>query len=150
MVKVSIYEIVVGDIVPLRIGDQVSNITGHGNLIRSRLNHYLFVSIFWVIQVPADGVLVSGHSLAIDESSMTGESKIVSVPSSPIRSFIGSIRFSSVYFSGAKRSERSFLDVRLQGCRWRWHYDGNPVILICSIILEKSPILHLNRRRSRS
>lgn len=49
MVKVSIFDIVVGDIVPLRIGDQV----------------------------PADGVLVSGHSLALDESSMTGESKIV-------------------------------------------------------------------------
>ncbi|CAN6908402.1 unnamed protein product [Brassica oleracea] len=28
-------------------------------------------------QVPVDGVLISGHSLAIDESSMTGESKIV-------------------------------------------------------------------------
>lgn len=28
--------------------------------------------------MPADGVLVTGHSLAIDESSMTGESKIVS------------------------------------------------------------------------
>ncbi|XP_040969259.1 calcium-transporting ATPase 9, plasma membrane-type isoform X3 [Gossypium hirsutum] len=48
-VKVSIYDVVVGDVVPLKIGDQV----------------------------PADGVLVSGHSLAIDESSMTGESKIV-------------------------------------------------------------------------
>ncbi|KAM7260123.1 hypothetical protein ACFE04_015864 [Oxalis oulophora] len=48
-VKISIYDIVVGDLVPLHIGDQV----------------------------PADGVLVSGHSLAIDESSMTGESKIV-------------------------------------------------------------------------
>ncbi|KAM3267793.1 calcium-transporting ATPase 9, plasma membrane-type [Capsicum chacoense] len=47
--KISIYEIVVGDVVPLKIGDQV----------------------------PADGVLISGHSLAIDESSMTGESKIV-------------------------------------------------------------------------
>ncbi|XP_049392928.1 calcium-transporting ATPase 9, plasma membrane-type isoform X1 [Solanum stenotomum] len=47
--RISIYEIVVGDVVPLRIGDQV----------------------------PADGVLISGHSLAIDESSMTGESKIV-------------------------------------------------------------------------
>jgi Ca2+-transporting ATPase len=31
------------------------------------------------LQVPADGVLISGHSLAINESSMTGESKIVSV-----------------------------------------------------------------------
>ncbi|KMS97215.1 hypothetical protein BVRB_7g177670 [Beta vulgaris subsp. vulgaris] len=47
--KVSIYDIVVGDIVPLKIGDQV----------------------------PADGIFISGHSLAIDESSMTGESKIV-------------------------------------------------------------------------
>ncbi|KAG7582787.1 Cation-transporting P-type ATPase N-terminal [Arabidopsis suecica] len=48
-VKISIYDVVVGDVIPLRIGDQV----------------------------PADGVLISGHSLAIDESSMTGESKIV-------------------------------------------------------------------------
>ncbi|CAL5343474.1 unnamed protein product [Camellia sinensis] len=28
-------------------------------------------------QVPAGGIIISGHSLAIDESSMTGESKIV-------------------------------------------------------------------------
>ncbi|KAL5216776.1 hypothetical protein ABZP36_008177 [Zizania latifolia] len=48
-VLVSIYDLVVGDVVPLKIGDQV----------------------------PADGVLISGHSLSIDESSMTGESKIV-------------------------------------------------------------------------
>ncbi|XP_028084438.1 calcium-transporting ATPase 9, plasma membrane-type-like isoform X1 [Camellia sinensis] len=27
--------------------------------------------------VPADGIIISGHSLAIDESSMTGESKII-------------------------------------------------------------------------
>ncbi|EYU26420.1 hypothetical protein MIMGU_mgv1a024499mg [Erythranthe guttata] len=47
--KVSIYEIVVGDVIPLKIGDQV----------------------------PADGILISGHSLAIDASSMTGKSKIV-------------------------------------------------------------------------
>ncbi|KAL7600624.1 hypothetical protein Lser_V15G22166 [Lactuca serriola] len=30
-----------------------------------------------VDQVPADGVLISGHSLSVDESSMIGESKIV-------------------------------------------------------------------------
>ncbi|XVE91068.1 hypothetical protein DITRI_Ditri20bG0126300 [Diplodiscus trichospermus] len=48
-VKISIYDVVVGDVVPLKIGDQV----------------------------PADGILITGHSLAIDESSMTGESKIV-------------------------------------------------------------------------
>jgi Ca2+-transporting ATPase len=43
---VSIFDLVVGDIVPLSIGGQV----------------------------PADGVLVEGHSLSIDESTMTGES----------------------------------------------------------------------------
>ncbi|KAF5461682.1 hypothetical protein F2P56_017761 [Juglans regia] len=48
-IEISIYDIVVGDVIPLNIGDQV----------------------------PADGVLISGHSLAVDESSMTGESKIV-------------------------------------------------------------------------
>ncbi|CAF1710250.1 unnamed protein product [Brassica napus] len=37
------------------------------------------ISIYNVVfgDVPADGVLISGHSLAIDESSMTCESKIV-------------------------------------------------------------------------
>ncbi|CAH1432570.1 unnamed protein product [Lactuca virosa] len=48
-VEISIFDIVVGDVITLKIGDQV----------------------------PADGVLISGHSLSIDESSMTGESKIV-------------------------------------------------------------------------
>ncbi|GER44799.1 calcium-transporting ATPase 8 family protein [Striga asiatica] len=48
-IKISIFDIVVGDVVPLKIGDQV----------------------------PADGLVVSCHSLSIDESSMTGESKIV-------------------------------------------------------------------------
>ncbi|KAK3000569.1 hypothetical protein RJ639_021979 [Escallonia herrerae] len=56
--KVSIYDLVVGDVVPLKIGDQ---------------------AICWNqnSEVPADGILINGHSLAIDESSMTGESKIV-------------------------------------------------------------------------
>ncbi|KAL2533398.1 Calcium-transporting ATPase 8 [Abeliophyllum distichum] len=45
-INVSIFDIVVGDVVPLKI-------------------------------VPADGILVTGHSLAIDDSSMTGESKVV-------------------------------------------------------------------------
>ncbi|CAO2037366.1 unnamed protein product [Urochloa humidicola] len=48
-IQVSIFDLVVGDVVALKIGDQV----------------------------PADGVVISSHSLAIDESSMTGESKIV-------------------------------------------------------------------------
>ncbi|XP_058765033.1 putative calcium-transporting ATPase 13, plasma membrane-type [Vicia villosa] len=49
--KVSIFEIVVGDIVCLKIGDQV----------------------------PADGLFVDGHSLRVDESSMTGESDHVEI-----------------------------------------------------------------------
>ncbi|TKY50099.1 putative calcium-transporting ATPase 13 [Spatholobus suberectus] len=43
---VSIFEIVVGDVICLKIGDQV----------------------------PADGLFIEGHSLKVDESSMTGES----------------------------------------------------------------------------
>lgn len=49
--KVLIYDLVVGDIVHLSIGDQV----------------------------PADGILISGHSLVIDESSLSGESEPVNV-----------------------------------------------------------------------
>eukprot|EP00245_Coleochaete_scutata_P007824 TRINITY_DN235_c0_g1_i2.p1 TRINITY_DN235_c0_g1~~TRINITY_DN235_c0_g1_i2.p1 ORF type:complete len:1141 (-),score=219.14 TRINITY_DN235_c0_g1_i2:536-3958(-) len=48
--KVSIYDLVVGDIVLLGVGDVV----------------------------PADGVFVHGYSLKLDESSMTGESDVVS------------------------------------------------------------------------
>ncbi|KAK3142086.1 hypothetical protein QOZ80_4BG0342040 [Eleusine coracana subsp. coracana] len=46
---VSIHDLVAGDVVPLKIGDQI----------------------------PADGMLITGYSLSVDESSMTGESKIV-------------------------------------------------------------------------
>lgn len=49
--KISIFEIVVGDVVCLKIGDQV----------------------------PADGVFIDGHSLRVDESSMTGESDHVEI-----------------------------------------------------------------------
>ncbi|KAI9089736.1 hypothetical protein K1719_029029 [Acacia pycnantha] len=48
---VSIYDIVVGDVVRLKIGDQV----------------------------PADGLFLEGHSLQVDESSMTGESDHVEI-----------------------------------------------------------------------
>ncbi|MBA0742385.1 hypothetical protein Gogos_015449 [Gossypium gossypioides] len=48
---VSIFELVVGDIVSLKTGDQI----------------------------PADGLFVEGHSLKVDESSMTGESDHVEV-----------------------------------------------------------------------
>ncbi|RDY05350.1 putative calcium-transporting ATPase 11, plasma membrane-type, partial [Mucuna pruriens] len=49
--KVSIYDLVVGDIVHLSTGDQV----------------------------PADGIYISGYSLVIDESSLTGESEPVNI-----------------------------------------------------------------------
>ncbi|GKA75754.1 calcium-transporting ATPase 12, plasma membrane-type-like protein [Tanacetum coccineum] len=49
--KISIFDIVVGDIVILNIGDQI----------------------------PADGLFIDGHSLLIDESSMTGESEHIEV-----------------------------------------------------------------------
>ncbi|XP_052185732.1 calcium-transporting ATPase 12, plasma membrane-type-like [Diospyros lotus] len=51
--KISIFDIVVGDIVFLAIGDQI----------------------------PADGLFLKGHSLQVDESSMTGESDHVEVDS---------------------------------------------------------------------
>ncbi|XP_042482482.1 putative calcium-transporting ATPase 13, plasma membrane-type isoform X2 [Macadamia integrifolia] len=49
--QISIFDIVVGDIVCLKIGDQI----------------------------PADGLFLDGHSLQVDESSMTGESDHVEV-----------------------------------------------------------------------
>ncbi|XP_058086640.1 calcium-transporting ATPase 12, plasma membrane-type-like [Magnolia sinica] len=49
--KISIFEVVVGDVVCLKIGDQI----------------------------PADGLFLNGHSLQLDESSMTGESDHVNV-----------------------------------------------------------------------
>ncbi|KAK9075880.1 hypothetical protein SSX86_004209 [Deinandra increscens subsp. villosa] len=52
--KVSIYDLVVGDIVHLSIGDQV----------------------------PADGIFISGYSLLVDESSLTGESDHIEIDES--------------------------------------------------------------------
>ncbi|XP_060180919.1 putative calcium-transporting ATPase 13, plasma membrane-type [Lycium barbarum] len=49
--QISIFEIVVGDVICLKTGDQI----------------------------PADGILVEGHSLQVDESSMTGESDHVKI-----------------------------------------------------------------------
>lgn len=49
--RISIFDIVVGDVVSLKIGDQI----------------------------PADGLLLAGHSLQVDESSMTGESDHIEI-----------------------------------------------------------------------
>ncbi|KAL3849905.1 hypothetical protein ACJIZ3_011787 [Penstemon smallii] len=51
--KASIFDVVVGDVIYLTIGDQV----------------------------PADGIFIDGHSLSVDESSMTGESDHLEVNS---------------------------------------------------------------------
>ena len=51
--EISIFDIVVGDVVLLNLGDQI----------------------------PADGLFLSGHSLLIDESSMTGESDHIEIDS---------------------------------------------------------------------
>ncbi|KAI3787782.1 hypothetical protein L2E82_00209 [Cichorium intybus] len=49
--KISIFDVVVGDVVILNIGDQI----------------------------PADGLFINGHSLLVDESSMTGESDHIDI-----------------------------------------------------------------------
>jgi magnesium-transporting ATPase (P-type) len=79
------------------------------------------------LQVPADGVLISGHSLAIDESSMTGESKVVSLSTTepfavPNSAFIGFSLLGDIL--GPQGSKGTILDVWLQGCRWLWFYVG--------------------------
>ncbi|OVA03454.1 Cation-transporting P-type ATPase [Macleaya cordata] len=52
--NISIFDIVVGDVVCLKIGDQI----------------------------PADGLFLNGHSLQVDESSMTGETEPVEIDNS--------------------------------------------------------------------
>ncbi|KAG0598154.1 hypothetical protein M758_12G050700 [Ceratodon purpureus] len=74
--KISIWDIVVGDVIPLSIGDQV----------------------------PADGIFMEGHSLLIDESTMTGESE-------PVR----------------KDSKRPFL---MSGCKV---IDGQGIMLVTGV-----------------
>jgi Ca2+-transporting ATPase len=75
-IKISIFEIVVGDVLPLKIGDQVN--IRKSEFLSMVIEYFCSTLITLLIyQVPADGVLITGHSLAIDESSMTGESKIV-------------------------------------------------------------------------
>lgn len=62
----------------------VSNLLDVCYIIQLDVLIFLMFAFFGIhaskfLQVAADGILVSGHSLALDESSMTGESKIVSI-----------------------------------------------------------------------
>ena len=78
---------------------------------------FLLTTTFLILsQVPADGILISGHSLAIDESSMTGESKIVIYLTFFIVLFGGSSFHcvSFVFLAGSKGSKSSISDVWLQ------------------------------------
>ncbi|XP_057958372.1 putative calcium-transporting ATPase 13, plasma membrane-type [Malania oleifera] len=67
--EISIFEIVVGDVVRLKIGDQV----------------------------PADGLFLDGHSLEIDESSMTGESDPVEINSTQSPFLLSGTKISNGY-----------------------------------------------------
>ena len=68
---ISIFDIVVGDVIHLMIGDQVICFS------------FLVISVFALVyisfinQVPADGIFISSYSLSIDESSMSGKSHTV-------------------------------------------------------------------------
>lgn len=68
-----------GDVVPLKIGDQVNENSIYFLFAVAKVNFCVILTstLNFLSQVPADGILISGQSLAIDESSMTGESKIV-------------------------------------------------------------------------
>ncbi|KAL4570534.1 hypothetical protein LXL04_026190 [Taraxacum kok-saghyz] len=50
--------------------------TDRGLCVFMSEKHYSTFTFLFLLTVPADDLLINGHSLAIDESSMTGESKI--------------------------------------------------------------------------
>ncbi|KAL4577736.1 hypothetical protein LXL04_013849 [Taraxacum kok-saghyz] len=50
--------------------------TDRGLCVFMSEKHYSTFTFLFLLTVPADDLLIKGHSLAIDESSMTGESKI--------------------------------------------------------------------------
>lgn len=77
-VRVSVYDIVVGEIVPLKNGCQV-RIT----LLTEIFLWLLCLELhnwceFWsMLKVPADGVLIVANSLKVDEQEITGSDEIV-------------------------------------------------------------------------
>eukprot|EP00850_Spirogloea_muscicola_P005399 SM000024S07861 [mRNA] locus=s24:999933:1009593:+ [translate_table: standard] len=102
-IKVSIYDLVVGDVVPLAIGDQV----------------------------PGDGLLLTGHSLTIDESSMTGESDYV-ISRLTCHMMIGSVAIRRAIHE-TQGPQQTLPAVRMQSCRWLWVNAGEWVDLITSV-----------------
>ncbi|KAH9625512.1 hypothetical protein KSS87_012113 [Heliosperma pusillum] len=107
--QVSIYGIVVGDIVCLKIGDQV----------------------------PADGLFIDGHSLEIDESSMTGESDHVSIDRTQNPFVISGTKVADGY---------GWMVVTSVGMNTTW---GEMMSTVSSTIEEQTPLqLRLNKLTS--
>ena len=104
---------------------------------------FLLTTAFLILsQVPADGILISGHSLAIDESSMTGESKIVIYLTYFIVLFGSSFHcLSFVFLAGSKGSQSSFFDVWLQSSWWIWHHAGKICYSLSSLLTISAPTL---------
>ncbi|KAF8114004.1 LOW QUALITY PROTEIN: hypothetical protein N665_0043s0074 [Sinapis alba] len=75
-VKVSIYDIVVGDIIPLKSGKDPILLSLLGCFIKLEFNHQTEVR-YNMLQVPADGVLVSGYSLQIGQYETMGTNRTV-------------------------------------------------------------------------
>ncbi len=66
--KVSVYDLVVGDIVELGTGDEVySNPPPYNKMC-------IYFPFRSSLQIPADGLVYNAHSMKVDESTMTGES----------------------------------------------------------------------------
>ncbi|THF96048.1 hypothetical protein TEA_023696 [Camellia sinensis var. sinensis] len=83
-----------------------------------------------LLQVSADGIIISGHSLAIDESSMTGESKILCSSNNELYSPSQAlVRTHMVWKKDKKRIRRVRPGPRPYECvRRAWHSDRHQPI----------------------
>lgn len=84
-VEVSIRDIVVGDVIPLNIGDQVCGnvaVSIHKSIFFISAKYINYVTLIVYPQVPACGILITAQSLSIDTSRVNGDSNIVSLHAS--------------------------------------------------------------------